>query len=450
MANPRQTIGNVFKSIVRSNGGRVAIVDGHKELSYSNVDALSDCVSRWIAANVERSPSAIALMTRDPSYMLVCLIGVLKSGMYYVPIDPNLPDDQIRDRLVESNPVLVASDPDETNRINRLTLKTTRTKTPIELIEEASESEPRDGFRPCENSLAYILYTSGSTGAAKAAEQRHVSVLHNVVRHAPLGITRSDRVLLITQNGFFAAISNVYIAFLTGATIVHHSIWRDGSQNIANTLREQRVTVFYSFTTLLREAMRNSQSMVTSSALRMIYVGGEPVYWSDYDTAIKLFGKETRFWTGLNSTETGLTLLNEVKPESPRSSPAIPLGNPVKDINVTLSGEASDTYREIIVSSPYLMNGYHKNPIATARVLSKQHKRQHLTNYRSGDLASYSSDGKVVYYGRKDFMVKVRGRKVHLSQVEAAIASRNWFEDAVVVTTGVDEPKILVVGTRRS
>lgn len=429
-----------FEARVDADPGGAAVVRDSGTVTFAELDAAANGVAGELLARRAKGPEPVALMVRDPVRMLAAMLGVLKAGRYYVPVNPSHPVGRCRAVLAQVRAGLALTDGEEAAAPAGVPVLDVRGWAPCARVAVADVG-PSD--------LAYVLFTSGSTGVPRGIAHNRADMWHNVLRHAALGIRPGERVSLISSDGFVAAVSNVYIALLNGAAVVPYSVHDGGIHELVPWLRRCGVDVCYSFPSFLRQAMAVEGDYAPD--VRLLYLGGEPVFASDVAVA-RVLAPGATVAVGLNSTETGLIRLKLIPPGAAVPDP-VPVGGPVPDVQVVVRDGDVDqppgVAGEIVVRSrhvaPALMVRGSLTPLMT--VVGRLHE------YRTGDRGRIDADGELVHLGRSDGMVKVRGFRVELGEVEAGLAALSEVSEAVVVpyqVAGVAvELAACVVPTRR-
>jgi peptide synthetase PhsA len=215
---------------------------------------------------------------------------------------------------------------------------------------------------------------------------------------------------LITADGVISAVSNLFIGVFNGAAVAPYSFRADGTDAMADWLAECGVTVFYAFPSFLRQ-LAKVMPAASGPAVRVAYIGGEPVYSSDFSALERLFPAAARA-TGLNSTETGLTRLFQLPAGMPVPS-RIPLGGPVDGVDVTVDSDG-----RIVIRSPFVKPRlWLEDSLIDLTTLGPDDTPELIT----GDRGELGADGMLMHLGRDDAMVKIRGFRVEPSEVEDAI-----------------------------
>jgi acyl-coenzyme A synthetase/AMP-(fatty) acid ligase/L-amino acid N-acyltransferase YncA/acyl carrier protein len=396
------------------------------DVSFGELDAWANAIASELIYRRGSKPEPVPLMVCSPKLMLAAALGVLKAGKFYVAVNPMHPVAHIRRVLNELEAPLVLSDHRaDTARPGSFVA------TSVEEIIETRRQEGRPALLFGESRLAYVLYTSGSTGIPHGVAQSHRDMLHNVARHRPLAIGEGDCVTLISTDGFVASVSNPYIALLGGATLAPYSFKDDGVEGIMNWLEAIGVTVLYGFPSFLRQ-LAAAEPTRTYAGLRLAYLGGETVLPADLEAARRLFPAAT-LSVGLNSSETGLTCLHIVAPGAPIPNP-VPAGRPVLDIEVAIVDDdaallAPGESGEIEIHSEFVRPRYWRRG-------GVQHDNTRAGGFRTGDRGHVDADGVVYHLGRVDQMLKIRGFRVETSEVEAAISALPGVSEVAVFGLG--------------
>jgi amino acid adenylation domain-containing protein len=249
-------------------------MQGDRCLSYAELDAHA---SRWAAILVARGvePEELVGVAAEHSFeAVVALLGILKAGAAYLPIDPELPPERLSYILADARPRLVLSDAAVAPRM--------RLHTAVEVVQlDASEArltpEPRVQRRVDARQLAYCIYTSGSTGTPKGTLVQHQSVVnHSAWMRRTLGIDESDRVLQHTTLSFDAAVCEFWVPLLCGARLVLPSREALGdAELLLGTLERESVSFFQAVPSLLRGLLALPSGERRLRAVRHLISGGE-------------------------------------------------------------------------------------------------------------------------------------------------------------------------------
>ncbi|MDG4834255.1 non-ribosomal peptide synthetase [Solwaraspora sp. WMMD1047] len=398
----RCPVTDAFEAVVDAGPDRAAIMARDRVVSFAELDGRANVVADLVAALPGEPADPVVLTLTDPVEMIAAQLGVLKAGRPFVVVNPHFPVDRRREmrQLLGATTVLcdASGERDASGE-------------PEGLVVPPGHSTVRPAHAAGPDDLAYVLFTSGSTGIPKAVAQTRGDMLQNVRRHVPLGVGPTDRVSLISADGVVTAVSNLVIGLLNGAAVAPYSFRQDGVHGMPEWLAEKKVTMFYGFPSFLRQL---AKVVPTGSvpAVRLAYIGGEPVLGRDFAVLGRLFPNAVRA-TGLNSTETGLTRLFQLPPGAPVPD-RIPLGGPVDGVDVRTDGDGRIVIRSRFVK-PRL---WRQDGLVDLAVPGPDGVPEFVT----GDRGELTAEGVLFHRGRSDAMVKIRGFRVEPAEVEDALA----------------------------
>jgi amino acid adenylation domain-containing protein len=275
------------------------------------------------------------------------------------------------------------------------------------------------------DNLAYVLYTSGTTGAPKGVLQTHRNVLHHIrVYTNKLQIGPKDRLTQLASFSFDAAVMDIFGALLNGATLYPINFQETGLEPLSSWLAEQAITIYHSTPTVYRYWMEHLQLGSIFPALRLVVLGGEVATQADFEAYRKNLGPDCFFVNGLGPTESTVSLQFIASHATKLFGQTVPVGYPVEDTEIILvdaEGQTTDVYGEIVLRSRYVALGYWHQPELTQSAFSGPPYPDGLRQYRTGDLGRYRPDGMLEFRGRTDTQVKIRGYRIELGEIETAL-----------------------------
>jgi acyl-coenzyme A synthetase/AMP-(fatty) acid ligase/L-amino acid N-acyltransferase YncA/acyl carrier protein len=418
-----------FEARVDRSPDGTAVVTPAGLVSFAELDGLANVIANELIARLGPDPEPIPLLIGAPHLMLGAMVGSLKAGKFYAAVNPRSPWPRNQQILAELGARIQLMDGPEMG---------TRSGDYLDVSafgEESSVSRP--DLRFDSSRLAYVVYTSGSSGRPRGIAHSRAEMLHNLKRHQPLQVNEGDRLTLISSDGFINAVSNPFLGLVRGAGLAPYSFRDSGVKEMINWLQRSKVTVVYAFPSFLRQLLASQDPAREYQALRLIYLGGETVLPSDLEAARRLFPKAT-IAIGLNSSETGLTCLQLVSATDELPNP-VPVGRPVEGIAVEIVDEKGEptppgTRGELVVRSEHVQPRLWQGGELSDALAGGQ------DGLRTGDRARAASDETIFHLGRCDEMVKVRGFRVETFEVEAVIAAIDGVSEvAVVGTTSLNE-----------
>jgi amino acid adenylation domain-containing protein len=428
-----------FRQQCARHGERVAVVDEGSSFTYDRLDEYTDVIARSVrAADPAETEKPVAVVVNHSAKAVVALIGVLKTGRPYVPLDPRYPASRNRYLLLDSQATLVLSDDGNENVVAEFNDGSIPVLNLDRLSGGSSDEEIKANIEP--ERPAFILYTSGSTGKPKGAIQTHQNVLHEVMNYTNgAGIAPSDRMVLVSSLSFGDSVRTVYAALCNGATLYPFDVRSEGLAALADWMVRQRITVYRSVPTLFRHFAASLSDSVDFPHLRLVYMAGEPVYRVHFDLYRRL-PAECIFVNGLGSIETFTFRWAFYDKESEFDGVFVPVGHGLSDKETLLLDEVGREVEageigEMVVKSRYLSPGYWGQADLTAAAFRPAPESDGQRMYNTGDLGRVLSDGTMVHVGRRDFQVKIRGHRVETAEIEHALRSIAGVEEAVVAAT---------------
>ena len=430
-----RTIVDGLEAAARRHADRLAVQDGAASLTYRELADRARRIAAAFAARLER-PGPVAVLAPFDLSSACAVLGVLAAGRGVIPLDADHPD--ARNRLIGAHSaaagvVTIAAlaeraralfDPDVTVvELDRLDLR-------------APADAPRG---PGPDDLAYVLYTSGSTGAPKGVFCDHRSLLADLGQYArSFAVTPEDRVAVFYPPAVFAGLRVFLGGVLAGASAHLLAPGTLGAQGVVREIQARELTVFHSSATLLRHVAAAAGSARLES-LRLLTLGGDRVDWSDYDLFRRLCRADARCVSHLGATECSLYAQWEIEPDARGEGGSAPAGRIGEGFDIALQDPdgapvPEGEIGEIVVWGRRLARGYWRDPARTAEAFSASPNDAELRAYRTGDLGRLRADGLLEHVGRRDQQIKLRGFRVELGEIESALRACSGVEDGAVVT----------------
>lgn len=425
-----------FEAQVRRYGSRLAVSDADRSWTYAQLNTAANGVaSEILRVRGERS-EPVALLLNHGAGAIVAVLGVLKAGKFYLPLNPTDPDARIAGIVQESGSRLLLADHGNLSRAISVGAECAEVLN-TEEIPKGDRNSPLDLDLPGD-SLAYVMYTSGSTGTPKGVMQTHTNVLHYIADYSEqFAICCHDRISALAAIGFSASVADLFNALLHGACLFPFDIREKGCGRLASWLSQHEITVLNCTPVVFRALVNEISDDRVLDDLRLLILGGDRVYRADVDACRRHLPKGCRAWVGLGTTETGPLRHFFVDPRARDPEGAVPVGYPARGKEVWVQDERGrrvppGEIGEITVRSRYLSPGYWRREGLTQAAFESGADDREGTIYRTGDLGRVDPDGCLYIAERKDFQVKVRGNRVEIGEVEAALLAIGDVEAAVV------------------
>ncbi|MFZ2754996.1 MAG: amino acid adenylation domain-containing protein [Lysobacteraceae bacterium] len=405
----------------------IAVTAGSKHLTYAQLADRSAAIAIALqTAGVRRGDRVGLLLERDLE-LLPALLGVLRAGACYVPLDPALPEERLGFMIEDAQLRILLGDTASMARFDSVLASTVHLH--LHRIPDRGDTALRDVSADAEDD-AYIIYTSGSTGRPKGVRVRHRNVANLLasMRRTP-GMQAQDVVLAVTTLAFDIAVCELILPLSVGATVVLADR-RDAADadRLRALLETHRVNIMQAtpatWRLLLESGWRGHPGLKALS-------GGEPLA---ADLAAALLPCVAELWNVYGPTET--TVWSSHHRVVDANAP-IPIGVPLANTRLLVL----DAHRqpvpvgvvgELYIGGDGVACGYLNRPELTAERFVPDADGQPL--YRTGDLARWRRDGVVECLGRTDFQVKLRGYRIELGEIEQVLLSHPDIAQAVVVT----------------
>ena len=415
----------------------VAVTDAVRDLRYGELDVRSNQLAHHLRTlGVERGSLVGISLTRSTE-MLIGLLGILKAGAAYVPIDPAYPDARQSFMLEHSGAKVVVTEQGVAAKLPASGQQIVVLDSDDARIAERPIDPPAVQLQS--EDLAYVIYTSGSTGTPKGVEIPHRALVNFLytMRERP-GLDENDVLLAVTTLSFDIAGLELYLPLVTGARVVIASQEASADPRALMELMDEfGVTVMQATPTTWR--MLINAGWQGRTGLKVL-CGGEAL---PLGLADDLVARDAELWNMYGPTET--TIWSTVAPITSRGVPLTigrPIGNTtlyilddvLKPVPIGVAGE-------LYIGGAGLARGYRDRPDLTAERFIPNPFAESPGNrlYKTGDLAQYRADGNVEYLGRIDDQVKVRGFRIELGEIETVLA-RHEAVSAAVATVREDEP----------
>ena len=448
---------------------RPALAAGDRSLTYAELDRLSNQVARALLAQGVAPGDRVGILAPKSAAAVVSIFGALKAGACYVPLDPNAPASRLSVIMRDSDIAVVLADTarlsgaaalaDSVPKLRSAIVSgphwgpggaagTAGPATPGLAVVSwdavlAEPDGPVAGNPAIETDPAYILYTSGSTGTPKGVMISHRNALTFVVWAAACtGLGESDRVCSPAPLHFDLSVFDVFATSHAGACmVVLPAKATTFPVRLAEQISKEQISVWYSVPSVLTMLVTyGNLGRFDLSRLRTIIFAGE-VFPVKHLAGLMATLPRVRYLNWYGPTETNVCTSFEIPAGSAAPPDPVPIGKACA--NTEVFAVTSDGRRvsgpgeigELYVRGPSLTQGYWGQPAKSQEVLVPNpfQAAYHEIVYRTGDLVSQVADGNYVYIGRQDGMVKTRGYRVELGEVEAALYGHPAIHEAVVL-----------------
>jgi len=430
-----KTIITCFEKQVEKSGESVAVKSGTKTMTYAELNVASNRIANALLDTAHGEGDTVVLLFEHGIDMIEAIIGTLKAGKIYVPLDTSYPEDRLEYIMNDAGAGTIL-----TNKKNLKLAERLASSRNVLIVEETTEKNCRNpGVKVNPGKPAYIMYTSGSTGRPKGVVQNHRSIVKLIGTYIDeLAIDSTDRIALFTSYSHTVGGIDIFSALFSGAAVYTYEIKEEGSmERLPGWLKKEEITIFHTVPTVYRYFVNTLQEGEIFPKVRLIILGGESVHTVDVNGYKKHFGDECILINLFGSSEVLVAASFLVDKETEMAGNTVPIGYPIDDVELMLLNEKNEKQGvfgvgELVYRSEYLACGYWNMPEKTMEVFSADPTEQGKMLFRSGDLGRMLSDGSIEYLGRKDQQVKIRGNRVEYGEIEAVVDHEKGIEKSVV------------------
>ncbi|HLG58838.1 MAG TPA: amino acid adenylation domain-containing protein, partial [Vicinamibacterales bacterium] len=445
---PKVTIPALVESQVRTRPDSVAVVHDGLHLSYAELDARADVLAQILRRQCVGPETVVGVAMSRSTELIVAMLGILKTGAAYLPLDTDYPVSRLRLMLVDTRAVCVITTPitsaSITDDVPQVRLDGHAWPQLIGWAESPQDTAPVwPVVRP--EHAAYIIYTSGSTGTPKGVVVTHANVTRLLAVTAPLfSFTAGDVWTLFHAATFDFSVWEMWGPLAHGARVVVVDFATSRSpEALLGLLARQGVTILNQTPSAFYQLLQWQREMGGSRIDgRYVIFGGEGL---DGSRLQHCFANEReQRWPALVNmygiTETTVHVTHvQLDATVVQSGSASPIGRPLADLRAhlldgMLGPVPVGVVGELYIAGEGLARGYVRRPGLTAcRFVPDPYGRPGTRMYRTGDLARRRSDGQLEFVGRADQQVKIRGHRIELGEIEAALRDVTAISDVAVV-----------------
>ena len=432
-----QSIPERFAAQVARHPERLAVSLGGVALTYRELNRRANGFADAILARRGAGSEAVALLLPQGPDLIAAILGVLKAGKFYLGLDAGYPASRLKEMVDDAHVRLIVASLDHRGLAESLVSERRAVLLEDDWANAGSREDRAAVVSPTD--LAYIFYTSGSSGRPKGVIDNHRNVLHNIMRYTnSLRIGPADRMTLLQSASFSGSVSSLFGAILNGACAYPVDMRAKNPAQLACWLKDEKITIYHSVPVIFRQMLAHGDLLPD---VRVVRLEGDQAAKVDFQLFTKHFCRDARLVNGLGTTETGLVRQFFALATWAMPGTLLPVGYPVQDMEILIVDDAHKPIPrgevgEIAVRSRYLAVGYWENPSLTAQRFLADESDAQMRTYLTGDLGRLRADDCLEHLGRNDSRVKVRGQTVELTGVEASLLDLPTVMDAAVVLRG--------------
>jgi len=420
----------LFETQVEKTPDDIAVEYEDVSITYRELNAKANQLATHLQTLGVKQESMIAVRIDRSINMVVALIGVLKTGAAYVPIDPMFPTSRVSYMLENSNAKVLLTQSHLIREGESFDSKTVLIDDHVDEYVAYLNNNLRIEVSP--QNIAYTIYTSGSTGQPKGVQVPHTTVnnfLSTMIENP--GINSNDAVLNVTSISFDIAVLEIFAPLMVGGKVcVASSSTINDAYALSEYIKDANISVMQATPSTWR--MLLNFNWRPAKGLKVL-CGGEPLV---NDLAKKLSAENSPVWNMYGPTETTVwSAMGEVAIGDELISIGRPVGNTQiyildSNLNLVIPGVAG----ELCIAGEGLARGYLGRPDLTAECFVANPFKNGERIYRTGDMARYLADGNIECLGRRDNQVKIRGYRIEVGEIEKQLNKNESISESVVIS----------------
>ncbi|RZT99028.1 acyl-CoA synthetase (AMP-forming)/AMP-acid ligase II [Advenella incenata] len=420
MNNANKSIFSLFEDVCQKFPDNIAIRHGNVSITYRELRLAILSVSTILG----KHEKPIGIRCQNPINAITSMMACLLNKIIFIPLSPDWPIGRIQAicKNANSDSVIVDSCFQTTTlstiNIEHLSLETTSVGKSIKTL-------------PSNDGIAYILFTSGTTGTPKGVAQSESALRQHVLHYiASIKAESHDRIIMVASFGYDAALMDVFASLLTGATLYPLTILDHSTLNLRQIICSELITVFHSTPSVFRLIFGEETEQNTYENLRVVVLGGEVARRADLKLFNLLCSTEAILINGYGPSESTLAMQAHFSHGVQAFHNSLPIGIPVPEVRVDLVNietTAEGEVGEIVLLGPNVFMGYIQSPSDIVKLKQTRRKVEHHT----GDLALRLSNGHLLYLGRKDNQIKISGVRIELEEINSLLVDIVGVDDVV-------------------
>jgi amino acid adenylation domain-containing protein len=434
-------IHELFGEQVERTPDAIAVACGEEQVSYGHLNLRANRLAHYLISLGVKPDDRVGICVERGLEMVIGIMGIVKAGAAYVPLDPSYPPERLRFMVEDSRPVVVMTQESLRSTVEEIGDEIRVVEFGAVMNRPGDREEERNpgGLGQTSQNLCYVIYTSGSTGQPKGAMNEHHALVNRLQwMQEAYGLDNTDVVLQKTSFSFDVSVWEFFWTLLQGATLaVPPPGAHKNPVQMVELIRKWKVTTLH-FVPSMLGAFINTEGVEGCTSIRRLICSGEALSaWHVTLSQEKLPGAQ--LYNLYGPTEAAIDVTAWTRPTGFAGS-IVPIGRPIANTQIHLL----DRYREpvpvgvageIYIGGAGVARGYLKRADMTAdRFVPDAYAGETGARmYKTGDLGRWLEDGNIEFVGRNDDQVKIRGYRIELGEIEARLAEHEHVREAVVV-----------------
>ena len=428
-----RTIFELFEDQVERTPEKIAIECNGNEITYYELNMKANQLARYLIQIGIKQESIVGILTSRSIETIVGILGIIKAGGTYLPIDTNIPVDRACYMLENSNANIMLTNIDH---ITDFKFKGT-----IINLNDANiyKGDHKNLNRKISNrSLVYIIYTSGSTGNPKGTMIEHKGLVNYIWWAKKMYVDDKDDIFaLYSSLAFDLTVTSVFTPLISGCKIIIYNDYYDGEYSLYKIIRDNKATIIKATPSHLM-LLKDFDNENTS--IKKFIVGGEDLKVELAKKIHEIFKGNIEIFNEYGPTETVVGCMIYKYRYDYDTRISVPIGYPIDNVQIYVLDDnyepiPHNTLGDIYISGDGVARGYFNKPELTSEKFLENPYINGSRMYKTGDLARFLYDGTIEYTGRKDQQVKIHGYRVELNEIEAHINSHKAIKDSIVIDT---------------
>jgi amino acid adenylation domain-containing protein len=431
-----------FQNVVREFPERLAVKMGDRTWTYDVLNRQANRIGHTILKSRGVGSEPIGLLFEHGLDFIAAILGVLKAGKFFVALDSSLPKSRIEYILQDAEMGLIISNDRQLAVAEKFAANGIAFISTDQIDGETSDENVDLDILP--TTLASLVYTSGSTGTPKGVIETHQNVLESAsITTFREGLSSADKLTLLQSLTFASGRINLFLALSYGGSLFLIDARAAGPTQLQEWLRSEEITVLHCPVSLFRELADSISGPESLPNLRMIHLSGAPVTAPDFERYRERFGANTLLDITMGSTEArsiGATVVDRSFSFPVEGTPvgyAAP-GKKLLILDENNQELAPGEMGQIAVKGRNLNPGYWKNLDLTSNKYLPDPDGTDEQIYLTGDIGRMLPDGFFIHFGRADTMMKIRGYRVDLAEIERTLLQHPRVSDAGVAAWSRD------------
>ncbi len=434
----QKTIPQLFEEQVLKVPQNIAIVSGDRAMSYEELNNASNQLAWSLRERGVKPDSMVAMLMERSQEMIIGIMGILKSGGAYLPIDAGYPEARITSILADSGTTILLTQKSILNKYGAIFENFDLQIVLMDNFEHSFKDESNENPEVINSSsnLAYVMYTSGSTGKPKGNLTTHYNVIRVVKDTNYIEISSKDTLLQLSNYAFDGSTFDIFGALLNGAKLVFASSETvlDMSK-LSNLIKNEKISIFFVTTALFNTLV--DVNIECFENVRKVLFGGEKVSVRHVTKAFNYMGSGRLIHVYGPTESTVFATYYNIDTISD-DMVTIPIGRPISNTRLYVLGknlklQPVGVAGELCIAGKGLVRGYfNRDDLTTEKFVINPVVPDEVI-YRTGDLVRWLPDGNIEFLDRMDTQVKIRGFRIELGEIEAQLLSQSQIKEAVVI-----------------